>query len=66
MMIFAAKLIIKLIHSIGEVVNADPRTRDLIKVVFLPDYRVTLAEAIMPAAELSEQISTAGKESSGT
>ncbi len=63
---FQAKLIMKLIHSIGEVINADPRTRDLIRVVFLPDYRVTLAEAIMPAAELSEQISTAGKEASGT
>jgi starch phosphorylase len=63
---FMAKLIVKLIHSIGEVVNADPRTRDLMKVVFLPDYRVTLAEAIVPAAELSEQISTAGKEASGT
>jgi len=63
---FMAKLVIKLIHSIAEVVNADPRTRDLLRVVFLPDYRVTLAEAIMPAAELSEQISTAGTEASGT
>jgi starch phosphorylase len=63
---FIAKLIIKLIHSIGEVVNADPRTRDWMRVVYLPDYRVTLAEAIIPAAELSEQISTAGKEASGT
>jgi starch phosphorylase len=60
------KLIIKLIHNVSEVVSAHPLVRDKLEVVFVPNYGVTLAQYIMPAAELSEQISTAGYEASGT
>jgi glycogen phosphorylase len=61
-----AKLIIKLIHSVAELVERDPATRGRLRVAFLPNYCVSLAELIFPACELSEQISTAGTEASGT
>jgi starch phosphorylase len=63
---FIAKLIIRLIHALAAIVNGDAATRDRLRIVFLPNYSVSLAEIIFPACELSEQISTAGSEASGT
>src|SRR5690606_17167034 len=63
---YAAKLIIRLAHGLAEVIAGDPQTRDQLRLVFVPDFSVKVAQRIYPDADLSEQISTAGMEASGT
>jgi starch phosphorylase len=63
---FIAKLVIKLINAVAEVVNQDADVSDILKVIFIPNYNVSLAEVIVPASDISQHISTAGTEASGT